>query len=56
VAALPGSQVFTFPGGHDWDTWRRLWAEILDMLGRRWEASRSDKNNEGWETFPAFIT
>lgn len=28
---LPGGQVFTADGGHDWDTWRRLWGDILKV-------------------------
>jgi pimeloyl-ACP methyl ester carboxylesterase len=27
---LPASQVDVIPGGHDWRTWRRLWARSLD--------------------------
>jgi pimeloyl-ACP methyl ester carboxylesterase len=27
---LPGGQVFTAEGGHDWSTWRKLWSRILD--------------------------
>ena len=29
---LPAEQVFTLPGGHDWDTWRRLFNAILNLL------------------------
>ena len=29
---LPEKQVSTCNGGHDWDTWRLLWAEILHKL------------------------
>ncbi len=27
---LPPERVHRGPGGHDWPTWRRLWAELLD--------------------------
>jgi hypothetical protein len=27
---LPARQVFTVDGGHDWSTWRQLWAQFLD--------------------------
>jgi pimeloyl-ACP methyl ester carboxylesterase len=27
---LPVDQTFSIPGGHDWETWRKLWAELLD--------------------------
>ena len=30
AAALPSDQVFTAPGGHDWDAWRALWPRMLD--------------------------
>ena len=26
---IPGNQVFTIAGGHDWSTWRSLWDSIL---------------------------
>lgn len=26
---LPGDQVYSIPGGHDWHTWKRLWQTIL---------------------------
>lgn len=26
---LPEDQVFISPGGHDWDTWRELWPQLL---------------------------
>jgi len=30
---LPPDLVFTVPGGgHDWDTWKQLWAQILDHI------------------------
>lgn len=29
AAALPPAQVFTAPGGHDWDPWRGLWQRLL---------------------------
>lgn len=32
---LPGGQVFTADGGHDWDTWRGLWAGILNEFKLR---------------------
>ena len=28
--ALPDSHVFTLEGGHNWDTWRPLWQNILE--------------------------
>jgi pimeloyl-ACP methyl ester carboxylesterase len=28
--SLAPDQVFEQPGGHDWDTWRGLWSQILD--------------------------
>jgi len=27
---LPQDQVSVMSGGHDWDTWVRLWGELLD--------------------------
>ncbi|MFK8004049.1 MAG: alpha/beta hydrolase [Polyangiales bacterium] len=33
--ALPSSSVFRAEGGHDWDTWRRLWQGII--AERPWE-------------------
>lgn len=27
---LPPAQVWTLPGGHDWPTWKALWAAMLD--------------------------
>ena len=27
---LPASRVVAVPGGHDWDTWLRLWDALLD--------------------------
>jgi pimeloyl-ACP methyl ester carboxylesterase len=29
AAVLPPERVFTVPGGHDWQAWRALWAEIV---------------------------
>ncbi len=29
-AVLPAGHAVTAPGGHDWDTWRRLWSTLLD--------------------------
>ena len=46
---LPAGQVFTANGGHDWDTWRKLWNEILVTLGSRWQNPRSGKQQEGRE-------
>ncbi len=40
---LPAGQVFTANGGHDWGTWRRLWSDILGVLGPRWRNPRADK-------------
>ncbi|MDP9046332.1 MAG: lysophospholipase [Pseudomonadota bacterium] len=31
-AALPATQVFTAPGGHDWDAWRAVWARMASAL------------------------
>jgi len=31
-AALPASQVFTAPGGHDWPAWRAVWERIAGVL------------------------
>ena len=31
-AALPASQVFTAPGGHDWPAWRMVWERIASVL------------------------
>ncbi len=28
--SLPADQVFSQPGGHDWETWRGLWSQLLD--------------------------
>jgi pimeloyl-ACP methyl ester carboxylesterase len=28
--ALPEGRALSVPGGHDWDTWRRLWNTLLD--------------------------
>ena len=30
AALLPAERVFTDPGGHDMETWRRLWEQFLD--------------------------
>lgn len=30
AAALPTTQVFTAPGGHDWPAWRAVWDAMLD--------------------------
>lgn len=32
AAVLPGDQVFTTDGGHDWQTWRVLWDRVLPRL------------------------
>jgi pimeloyl-ACP methyl ester carboxylesterase len=40
---LPGRQVSTCKGGHDWDTWRLLWAEILRKLTVRETDLRTDE-------------
>ena len=29
---LPAPQVMAVPGGHDWDTWLRLWGALLDRV------------------------
>lgn len=29
-ACLPQQRVLALPGGHDWETWRRLWDGLLD--------------------------
>jgi pimeloyl-ACP methyl ester carboxylesterase len=29
AAALPADRVFTAPGGHDWDTWTRIWMKFV---------------------------
>jgi pimeloyl-ACP methyl ester carboxylesterase len=41
---LPEQQVSTCNGGHDWDTWRLLWAEILQKLTVREADLRSDED------------
>ncbi|HKZ17402.1 MAG TPA: alpha/beta hydrolase [Geobacteraceae bacterium] len=41
---LPGDQVFKCEGGHDWDTWRLLWADILKELTVHEVNLRTDKN------------
>jgi hypothetical protein len=41
---LPGDQVFKCEGGHDWDTWRLLWADILKVLTVHEVNLRTDKN------------
>lgn len=39
--SLPPDQVFTAPGGHDWDTWRGLWDRLLrDVLAPRLASAR----------------
>lgn len=30
---LPGKQVFTVKGGHDWSAWRELWSEFIKKTG-----------------------
>ena len=30
-AVLPADNVLVGPGGHDWETWARLWERLLDM-------------------------
>ena len=32
--SLPADRVLTAPGGHEWDTWSRLWNGVLDRHGR----------------------
>jgi pimeloyl-ACP methyl ester carboxylesterase len=41
---LPEEQVSTCYGGHDWDTWRLLWVDILKKLTVREADLRTDKN------------
>ena len=31
-AALPASQVYTAPGGHDWPAWRPVWERIAGVM------------------------
>ena len=31
---LPGDHVFTWSGGHDWRTWKRLWRAMLPTVLR----------------------
>lgn len=38
--ALPSTSVFRTEGGHDWDTWRRLWQGII--AERPWERERTE--------------
>ncbi|HYV20640.1 MAG TPA: alpha/beta hydrolase [Verrucomicrobiae bacterium] len=33
AGTLPADRVIRVPGGHRWNTWRTLWAEILSRLG-----------------------
>jgi pimeloyl-ACP methyl ester carboxylesterase len=33
AGSLTADRVIRVPGGHRWNTWRTLWAEILDRLG-----------------------
>ncbi len=33
--SLPREQVFTRPGGHDWDAWCPLWGDMLDAWSSR---------------------
>lgn len=30
--ALPAENVFTVSGGHDWETWKKLWIQVLDYF------------------------
>lgn len=30
--ALPAENVFTVSGGHDWETWKKLWVKVLDYF------------------------
>ncbi len=32
AACLPQQRVLALPGGHDWETWQRLWHVLLDRL------------------------
>jgi pimeloyl-ACP methyl ester carboxylesterase len=32
AACLPPHRVLTIPGGHDWETWSRLWEGLLDKV------------------------
>ena len=32
AAVLPPEQVFTIDGGHDWETWKHIWARMLRKL------------------------
>jgi len=35
AAALSPTRVFVTPGGHDWQPWRRLWQQFLDLKAWR---------------------
>lgn len=37
--SLPADRVVTAPGGHEWDTWSRLWNAVLDRHGSRLAAA-----------------
>lgn len=38
AARLPADQVVEVPGGHDWPTWRRLFAQLLQRL--HWDSCK----------------
>jgi hypothetical protein len=37
---LPEESVHRIPGGHDWQTWRRLWAELVERDPFGWIGTR----------------
>ena len=44
---LPGPHVMVTDGGHDWETWKRLWRETLDRSPFRMATDRPDAETDG---------
>ncbi len=36
---VPAARVFVTTGGHDFDTWSKLWARFLDATGQKWRSA-----------------
>jgi pimeloyl-ACP methyl ester carboxylesterase len=44
---LPGPHVMVTDGGHDWETWKRLWRETLDRSPFRMATDQPDEETDG---------
>lgn len=47
AAVLPAGQVFTCQGGHNWDTWKTLWSEMLGVLVPHWNRPAGNEMKAG---------